>query len=156
VVRRGLAAVVLTLALSGGVRAETPPRLPDQAEMTLMVWSTLSAVDQANRTGNFTVLRDLGAPGFREANTAATLARVFSGLLSEDPGLGRVMLSEPVYREPPRLTDDGKLYMAGSFPGRPVGIGFELLFEPVNGEWLLFGISVVPVRAASGDAATDE
>ena len=144
-----MAAAALLCALASGLSAESPPRIPDQVETTLMVWSTLSAVDQANRTGNFTVLRDLGAPGFREANTAATLARVFSALQAQDPGLGRVMLSEPVFREPPRLTEDGKLYVAGSFPGRPIGIGFELLFEPVKGDWLLFGISVVPIGSAS-------
>ena len=42
-----------------------------------MIRSTLLALDHANKTGNYTVLRDLGAPGF-QANTEARLAEIFA------------------------------------------------------------------------------
>jgi hypothetical protein len=40
--------------------------------------SALLALDQANKTGNYTVLRELGAPGFQAANTAARLSEIFA------------------------------------------------------------------------------
>jgi hypothetical protein len=141
-----VSALALALALALPLRAQTPS-LPDQAETARLVWSTLVAVDQANRTGNYTVLRDLGSAAFRQANTAADLSVIFGNLRAQDPGLGRVLSAEPVYREPPRLTDNGQFYIAGSFPGRPTGIAFELLFEQQAGEWRLFGISVGPLAA---------
>lgn len=141
-----LSALALALALALPLQAQTPT-LPDQAETARLVWSTLVAVDQANRTGNYTVLRDLGAPGFREANSAADLSIIFANLRAQDPGLGRVLSTEPVYRDPPRLTEGGQLYITGTFPGRPAGIAFELLFEQHQGEWRVFGISVGPLAA---------
>lgn len=145
-VTRLLLALTLGLLLALPLRAETPT-LPDQPAIARLVWSTLIAVDHANRTGNYTVLRDLGAPGFREANTAADLATIFANLRAQDPGLGQILSADPVYREPPRLTETGQLYINGQFPGRPNGIGFELLFDSHAGEWRLFGISVGPLSS---------
>ena len=142
----GRLALLVALAVCSAVPApaQAPP-LPDQAELAGLVWSTLIALDQANRTGNYTVLRDLGAPGFRQANTAADLSQIFAAIRAQDPGLGRVLSAEPVYTEPPRLTDAGQLYLSGRFAGRPQGISFEMLFEAQGGGWLLFGLSVAPL-----------
>jgi hypothetical protein len=54
------------------------PQIPHPAQINrngvlTLVRSALIALQQANETGNYTVLRDLGAPGFEEANTAARL-----------------------------------------------------------------------------------
>ena len=49
----------------------------DKNGVLILVRSTLLALDQANKTGNYTVLRDLGAPGF-QTNTAARLAEIFA------------------------------------------------------------------------------
>jgi hypothetical protein len=62
------------------------------------------------------------------------------------------MLAAPVYAEAPRLLEDGRYDVRGSFPGRPSGIAFELLFEWTEGEWRLYGISVGPSEAADPDA----
>ena len=49
------------------------PAQIDRNGVLILVRRTLTALDQANRTGNYTVLRDLGSPDF-QANTAARLA----------------------------------------------------------------------------------
>src|SRR4051812_18904799 len=56
--------------------AEQPIEI-DRNGVLILIRSTLLALDHANRTGNYTVLRDLGAPGFYTANTAARLAEIF-------------------------------------------------------------------------------
>ena len=53
-----------------------PERRPDPGAFDLI------ALDQANKTGNYTVLRDLGSPAF-QANTAARLGEIFAGLRHE-------------------------------------------------------------------------
>ncbi|MBC7018053.1 hypothetical protein G6O44_25355, partial [Salmonella enterica subsp. enterica serovar Enteritidis] len=50
----------------------------DRNGVLILVRSTLLALDQANKTGNYTVLRDLGAPGFQAGNNAARLAEIFA------------------------------------------------------------------------------
>ena len=117
-----------------------------QFEAARLVWTTLIAVEQANRTGNYSVLRDLAAPGFRDANNAAQLAGIFAPLRARDIGLRRVVLASPVYAEPPKILDSGLYRVKGSFAGRPVGINFELLFQHTDAGWQLFGVSIAPAE----------
>src|SRR3954466_1644296 len=79
-VRRGLLAAMIIQ--SSGACAEAPPPPPKPAQIDrngvlILIRSSLLALDQANKTGNYTVLRDLGAPGF-QTNTAARLAEIFA------------------------------------------------------------------------------
>ncbi len=36
------------------------------------------------------------------------------------------------------------LHLKGYFPGQPVQIDFEMLYQAVDGRWRLFGLSVQP------------
>jgi hypothetical protein len=54
----------------------------DRNGVLMLVRSSLLALDQANKTGNYTVLRDIGAPGF-QINTAARLAEIFVKLRND-------------------------------------------------------------------------
>lgn len=136
------AALLFIFILAPSARAGPP--VPDRAETARMVWSTLIAVDHANRTGNYSVLRDLGAPGFREANDPARLASIFARLRDPDIGLGRVVLHAPEYAEPPRIQENGMLRVKGVIPMRPEGVLFDMLFQHVEGMWRLFGIGIAP------------
>src|SRR5262245_31888431 len=55
---------------------EPTPAPIDRNGVLILIRSTLLALDQANKTGNYTVLRDLGSPAF-QVNTAARLAEIF-------------------------------------------------------------------------------
>jgi hypothetical protein len=144
-----LAAAILFLVVPAALgQASKPPATPDRYETARLVWTTLIAVDQANQTGNYSVLRDLAAPDFQKANDPARLATIFSRIRQQKLDLGRVVLATPVYIDTPRVLDNGLYRIKGSFPGRPVGIGFEMLFKHVDGDWRLLGISVAPIAAA--------
>jgi hypothetical protein len=55
--------------------------LPVSIEQALyLIRSTLLTLNDANRSGNYTVLRDLAAPDFQARNNAAELAQIFSDL----------------------------------------------------------------------------
>ena len=45
------------------------------------------------------------------------------------------------------------LRVKSTFPGQPVQINFEIVYQPVAGRWRLFGLSVRPVQAASAAPA---
>ena len=109
-----------------------------------MVWSTLIAVDHANRTGNYSVLRELGAPGFQQNNDAAKLAQIFAQGRAADLGIGRSVLYVPEYTEPPTILENGLYRIRGVIPMRPEGLLFALLFQHVRGDWRVMGISVAP------------
>jgi hypothetical protein len=118
--------------------------IPDALTVAKLIWTTLAAVDHANATGNYSVLRDLGAPSFQANNNAATLASVFQSLRTQRVDLSNTLLVSPNFEIGPTI-QDGLLRVRGVFPLRPTGIGFDLLFQPVQGRWALFGIALVPV-----------
>lgn len=120
------------------------PTVPSAPAVLALVRTTLAAVDHGNKTGNYSVLRELGGPDFHDANTAAKLGVVFANLVQQRVDMLPVLVVEPAYREPPRLTARRMLYIAGRFDIRPKPVSFELLFDVWKGEWRLYDISIVP------------
>ncbi|MGX5801268.1 hypothetical protein ACWGS9_08490 [Bradyrhizobium sp. Arg314] len=123
-------------------KPQTPkPANIDRNGVLILVRTSLLALDQANKTGNYTVLRDLGAPGF-QANSAAQLGEIFAGQRKDGIDLGGIAVLEPQLTLLPQLEPSGMLHMAGFFPSVPMQVNFELLFAPVDRQWKIFGISV--------------
>jgi hypothetical protein len=128
--------------------------MPDAEKIVLLLRTTLITLNDAMQTGNFTVLRDMGAPGFRDANTAARLAQSFADLGSKGIDLSPTSVIAPQLTEPPGLDQaKGMLRLKGYFPGQPVQINFEMLFQAVDGRWRLFGLSVQPGPAVAAQSA---
>jgi hypothetical protein len=140
------AAVIAATASAGHAQAPAPAQAPKPAQIDrngvlMLVRSTLLAVDHANKTGNYTVLRDIGAPGF-QGNTAARLAEIFAKLRNDNLDLSGVAVLDPQLSLLPQIEANGLMHMSGFFPSVPSQVNFDLLFAPVNGQWRLFGISV--------------
>lgn len=148
------AAIVASLiATLPAARAETlrlaqieqaaQPALPVGLDQALyLIRSTLLTLNDANRSGNYTVLRDLAAPGFQAGNTAADLARIFTDLRGRKFDLYQTATMAPQLTSPPHITNNNMLRLTGFFPAKPEQINFDLLFQNVGGQWRLFGISV--------------
>ncbi len=153
----------LFLATSGPAFAESAVELavarspnvamPGAEKIVLLVRNSLITLNNALQTGNFTVLRDQGAPGFREANSAARLSQIFADLVAKKVDLSAVAVIAPQLSEAPGLDKEkGMLHLKGYFPGEPVRIDFELLYQAVDGQWRLFGISVNPSAPVAAEA----
>jgi hypothetical protein len=127
--------------LAPAAQAAPTPAQIDRNGVLILIRSALIALDQGNKTGNYTVLRDLGAPGF-QSNTAARLAEIFAAQRRDNIDLSGVSVLEPQLTVLPQIEANGMLRMAGFFPSVPTQVNFELIFAPVSGQWRLFGISV--------------
>jgi hypothetical protein len=124
-----------------------PPDAPrpvqiDRNAVLILIRTTLLAVDQANRTGNYTVLRDLGAPAFQQANTSARLAEIFANLRGQNLDLSGAAVLDPQLTLLPQIEPNGLMHMTGFFPSIPLQINFDLLYAAIDGRWRPFGISV--------------
>jgi len=136
----------------------TAQQAPVSIEQALyLIRSALMTLNDANRTGNYTVLRDLAAPGFQERNTAANLALIFSDLRNRNFDLGGAAILAPQLSAAPALDADGMLRLTGFFPTRPLQINFDLKFQVVANQWRIFGIAIttppappVPPEGAPG------
>jgi hypothetical protein len=143
---------VLLLMIPGSVRAlqQGGVAMPNAEKIVLLVRNSLITLNDALKTGNYTVLRDMGAPGFREANSAAHLSQIFADLVVKKVDLSAVAVITPQLSQTPGLDQEkGMLHLKGYFPGKPVPINFELLYQAVDGQWRLFGISVNPGAPAA-------
>lgn len=117
------------------------PAQIDRNGVLILIRETLLALDQANKTGNYTVLRDLGSPEF-QSNTAARLAEIFAQQRKDNIDLSGVAVIDPQLTMLPQIESNGMMHMAGFFPSVPTQVNFELMYAPVGGRWKLFGISV--------------
>ena len=116
--------------------------IPTGAKQSLMIRATLIAVSQANATGNYSVLRELGSAGFQMANTPARLTDVFGELRRRKIDLTPVLYYEPKLVRPPSFDENRRLRLTGFIDSRPEQVNFDMLFENVAGDWRLFGIAV--------------
>jgi hypothetical protein len=142
-----------------GAEAQAPKQQPQQEPPTpkpaqidrngvlILIRSTLLALDQANKTGNYTVLRDLGSPDF-QANSAARLGEIFAQQRKDNVDLSGVAVIDPQLTLLPQIEANGIMRMAGFFPSVPTQVNFELLYTPVGGRWRVFGLSVSFGQAA--------
>ena len=114
------------------------------------------ALNDANRTGNYSVLRDLAGPRFQSLNSAARLADTFRGFREANLDLSRAALASSDLATTGVRERDGILVLAGRLPLQAAGgeaehqssskavpsLRFDLVFEPVAGHWRLLTLSV--------------
>ena len=129
------------------------PTMPDGLGISLLIRRTLLTLNDANLSGNYSVLRDLAAPSFLSANTAAKLGDIFANLRRRNLDLAPVMFFDPKLVREPQITEAGMLHLSGFIPTRPQQVNFDMMFEKISDRWRLFGIAV-NASAPQGAAAT--
>lgn len=122
---------------------------------TLLIKNAIISVNQGNLTGNYTVLRDLASPGFRERNSASDLGSIFGNLREKKLDLSPIVLLEPVITLAKFSKEQQQLRLTGYFPSEPLQIKFDLIFQQANpGGWMIHGLSIG--TAAAEAQTTDE
>lgn len=141
-----------TRSAPGAAAKSAAPQIPDEFKLNMLIRSMIIAVNQANKTGNYTVLRDLGSPKFKAANSADRLSSIFASLRKTRFDLSPILFFTPKLIRLPAIQEDGMLRVTGFFDTRPQLVTFDFLFESVDGEWMLYGIDIgtQPAPANSG------
>lgn len=130
-------------------QVQPPPSIrptPSQLELSKMIWSTMAAVDHANRSGNYSVLRDISAQGFQINNNAAQLSEVFKGIREARIDLSNALLIPPTYNQAPQMLREDVFRVQGFFQLRPIALSFDMYFQWEQGRWKLFGIDIQPLQ----------
>ena len=123
--------------------------------LTVIIKDAIIALNQANTTGNYSVLRDMGTPVLRESFDQTALAAAFANLRARKIDLSPAYFLSPNLTKKPELNKDNELVVVGLFPTQPLQIQFELRFMQLDGRWRLAGIAVdaVPPSASQASAA---
>jgi hypothetical protein len=121
----------------------------ETVQLAALIKSTIMALQHANQTGNYSVLRDLGTPVFRERFDLAQLTAIFSNLRSRSVNLSPVLFLAPNLTKQPELTEGNQLRIVGDFPTQPLKIQYEMLFLQIDGVWRIDGLAIdaVPQQA---------
>jgi hypothetical protein len=126
-------------------------KIPSPINLLLLIRTSLIALDQANKTSNYTVLRDFGGSGMQRFTTAQ-LSDSLAGLRQRHADLAAVTVVTPLVTQQPVIDPHGLMSLAGYFPTRPAQIEFQLVFQVEQGRWRLFGLNVA-IAAAPPEAA---
>ena len=119
----------------------------DRPGAFLLMRNALIALDQANKTNEYSILRATASTAF-QANSTGKLSEIFAAQRREGLNLAYAAILEPKWTVEPQIEASGMIHMAGTFEVSPVPVAFDLLFTQQNGQWLLFGVSVGLVQPA--------
>ena len=131
------------------------PAVPQASTLVVLIRSVLIALNNANITGNYTVIRALGSSAFQSANSSAKLAVLFTPLRNRKLDLAPALLFQPKLVKQPAITERGFLRLTGYFETRPERVNFDFGFKLESGRWRLFAImvNVAKVKSALAKAA---
>jgi hypothetical protein len=121
---------------------ETPSFSPDDPRLVLMVRNAVIALNQANLTGNYSVLRDLGTPNFQLSNNSARLAEAFASLRQRKIDISPIMFFTPKFASQPSVQEGQILRLTGHFATTPEQVNFDLAFQLQGEQWMLAAIAV--------------
>ncbi len=92
-----LAAMAVPTTVSAQA-APPPPSIqpvPTELELAKLIWGTMVAVEQANVSGNYSVLRDMASPSFQQLNDPSRLAQIFADIRASRIDLSNTLLLAP-------------------------------------------------------------
>ena len=129
------------------------PRIvaPDQLSALKILGSTIIAVDQADKTGNYSVLLGLGSAAFQSGNSAIGLGAVFDAFRRQRIDLSDVLILSPTYQIAPTMVGPDTFRMRGEYSLPRGPLGFDLIYRWDNG-WRLDAISLLPPPTAATPA----
>jgi hypothetical protein len=146
-VKRALfAALAILLIDASGARPQTTPPpntqpIPSTEQLIVLVRNILLAVNDANLTGNYTVLRDLSAPDAQALNSPERLEESFRAIRQQGIDLSIVAVATPRFVQLPTITPQGYLRLNGEFNSAP-RVTFDLFLQNVAGRWRPYAIGV--------------
>ncbi|MDX2266369.1 MAG: hypothetical protein NW215_15520 [Hyphomicrobiales bacterium] len=114
----------------------------DKNQVSILIKSTVLALHHANLTGNYSVLRDLGTPVFREKFDQVRLAQIFADLRTRKINLSVTSIAPITLAKNPEYTKDRELKFSGFFNTAPLRIQFELSFFQIDNVWRIAGMAV--------------
>lgn len=138
-------------------QAPQPSFAADDPQLLLIIRNAIIALNQANLTGNYSVLRDMGTPNFQQANTTARLAEVFATLRARKIDVSPIMFFTPKFSSPPAMQDGRVLRVSGVFPTTPEQVNFDLALQMLGEQWMIAAIAVTvtpPGEAPQANAAS--
>ncbi len=135
------AALVLGLMLCLGAPVLAADA-PNDNEQEILVKATLMTFNDANLTGNYTILHAKAAKPFRDQISPEKLADSFKAFRDKKVNLASIVADDIDSAKDPKIDSDGVLHLQGRFKDDDKKIRYDLKFLHEAGAWKLVGINV--------------
>jgi major membrane immunogen (membrane-anchored lipoprotein) len=116
--------------------------LPTDNEQEILVKTILMTFNDANLTGNYTVLHDKASKAFRSQISVEKMAVGFKDFRDKKINIESVVADDIASMDDPKIDKDGVLYLKGRFKDDEKKLRFDLKFVEGDGMWRLLGINV--------------
>lgn len=140
-VSQALCALVLAVTLSFFAPAQAAT-LPTDNEQEILIKTTLMTFNDANLTGNYSILHAKSAKVFRAQLTVEKLADSFKVFRDKKVNLASIVADEIDSAKAPVLDAKGVLTLKGRFKDDEKKVRFDLQFIDEDGAWKLIGLNV--------------
>ena len=142
--RRGVlsGAVVSALGAFLAAGSASAQALPSPAEQEVLVKTTLLTFNDANLTGNYTVLNAKLSKPFRDQFDADKLKVTFKDFVDKHIDLDVIAAKPIVPTGDAKIDSNGVLLLDGYFDTAPKKVKYDLKFIRSEGEWKAVGINV--------------
>lgn len=127
-------------ASRGAARVES--KVPSALIQEVLIKTYLLTLNDANITGDYTVLQARLAKPFRDQFDAARLKKVFKSFTEKKIDYGIIAAKKPIASSDSKIDNRGALILRGYFDTKPSRISYELDFVPSEGEWKPIKINV--------------
>lgn len=143
----------LVLAVAGSVplsawgAAQVENKVPSAAVQEMLIKTYLLTLNDANITGNYTVLHARLAKPFRDQFSPERLKTIFKDFTDKKIDYGIIATRPPIASSESKIDNRGALILRGYFDTQPSRVSYELDFIPSEGEWkpIKLNVHIKPV-----------
>ncbi|HEY7608256.1 MAG TPA: hypothetical protein VIF14_03410 [Alphaproteobacteria bacterium] len=118
------------------------PGIPRADILEVMVKAALMTFNDANLTGNYTVMSARLHPEFRQQVPPDRLASIFAAFRTNKISIAPLLAHKLVFSEPPSIDTNGLLIAKGQLETRPWRTTFDLAWRRDGDQWWLWKINV--------------
>lgn len=128
--------------------AQAQDKVPSAAYQEVLVKTSLLTLNDANVTGNYTVLHAKLAKPFREQFSPDKLKQVFKKFAEQNIDWGIIAAKTPIATKETVIDNRGRLVMRGYFDTTPSRMIYEIDFIPSENEWkpVKLNVNIKPVN----------
>jgi hypothetical protein len=125
----------------------TPPswaaKLPSVEQQDLLVRSALMTFNDANATGNYSVLFAKASKQFQSSLSTDKLSEAFKTYRDQNLNLEKTIITADLLEsKAAEIDDDGVLHLVGSLKDDQTSLRYDLKFIQNNAVWKLLGIDI--------------
>lgn len=132
------------------VPAQAENTVPSPLLQEILIKTALLTLNDANLTGNYTVLHAKLSKPFRDQFSPDRLKQVFKSFADQKADWGLIAAKAPIVTTPTAIDGRGALVLRGYFDTAPSRLTYELDFVPSEGEWKPIMLNVKARPATQG------